>query len=44
MIAVRNAQERGHTQLDWLDSHHTFSFADYHDSDQMGLPHLARDQ
>jgi redox-sensitive bicupin YhaK (pirin superfamily) len=27
----RPAQERGHTQLEWLDSWHSFSFGDYFD-------------
>src|SRR5436305_13195247 len=31
MITVRPAAERGHTQLDWLDSWHSFSFGDYYD-------------
>ncbi|MBN9553344.1 MAG: pirin family protein [Alphaproteobacteria bacterium] len=31
MITVRKAQERGTTRVDWLDSRHTFSFADYYD-------------
>lgn len=36
MITLRRSGERGHTQLDWLDSHHTFSFGDYHDPHYMG--------
>ena len=31
MIKVRKAQDRGHTNLGWLDSWHTFSFGDYYD-------------
>lgn len=31
MITVRKASERGATRTDWLDSKHTFSFADYYD-------------
>ncbi len=35
MICVRPSNERGRTELDWLDSRHTFSFGDYHDPEQM---------
>lgn len=31
-IQVRKSSERGQTKIDWLDSKHTFSFGDYHDS------------
>ena len=37
MMQVRRHDERGHTQLGWLDSWHTFSFGDYYDPSNAGF-------
>jgi quercetin 2,3-dioxygenase len=36
-IMVRRAKERGHGQHGWLDTWHSFSFADYYDPQFMGF-------
>lgn len=37
MEKIRHSHERGLTEIDWLKSHHSFSFGEYRDRDNMGF-------
>jgi len=40
MIKIRKADKRGHADHGWLDSYHSFSFADFYAPEQMGFRSL----
>lgn len=40
MISIRKSSDRGKSETNWLNSFHTFSFADYYDPEFMGFGNL----
>src|ERR687895_1032490 len=40
MITLRKADERGHANHGWLDTHYTFSFSNYYDPRHTGFRDL----
>jgi quercetin 2,3-dioxygenase len=40
MMKIRRTEERGQANLGWLNTHYTFSFANYYDPEQMGFRSL----
>jgi redox-sensitive bicupin YhaK (pirin superfamily) len=40
MLAIRRSEDRGHFDMGWLDTRHTFSFGEYYDPRHLGFSAL----
>ena len=40
MLEIRKSTDRGQANFGWLQSHHTFSFGNYYDPQQLGFSDL----
>ena len=40
MLKIRKSEERGHVQITWLDTRHSFSFGSYYGPSSMGVRNL----
>ncbi len=40
MLKIKKSKDRGYAKINWLESHHSFSFANYYNPQEMNYSHL----